>query len=104
VLGKNPRIMKSGRHDKAFYVEMFHKLQRDGKWEGEIWDKRKNGEIYPRWMTITAIKDEQQEVIQYVSIFSDITQECRVLVPIPRLLMTAIVVFNPLIRKTIKFV
>ena len=74
VMGRNPRFMKSGRHDKAFYVEMFHKLERDGKWEGEIWDKRKDGEIYPRWMTITAIKDEQQKLIQYVSIFSDITE------------------------------
>ena len=52
---------------------MFHQLKSDGRWEGEIWDKRKNGEIYPRWMTITSIKDEQQKIIQYVSIFSDIT-------------------------------
>jgi len=74
VIGRNPRIMKSGRHDRSFYVEMFHCLKRDGTWQGEIWDKRKNGEIYPRWMTITAIKDEQQEVIQYVSVFSDITE------------------------------
>ena len=66
--------MKSGRHDKTFYVEMFHQLQRNGKWEGEIWDKRKNGEIYPRWMTITVIKDANQKIIQYVSIFSDITE------------------------------
>ena len=73
VLGRNPRIMKSGRHDKAFYMEMFQKLLRDGKWEGEIWDKRKNGEIYPRWMTITAVNDAQQEITQYVGIFSDIT-------------------------------
>lgn len=71
--GKNPRFMKSGRHDKAFYVEMFNSLQRDGKWAGEIWDKRKNGEIYPRWMTVTTIKNEQQKLLHYVGIFSDIT-------------------------------
>ena len=74
VLGKNPRIMKSGHHDKLFYVEMFHKLQNDGTWEGEIWDKRKDDEIYPLWMVITAIKDAQQKIVQYVSIFRDITE------------------------------
>jgi diguanylate cyclase (GGDEF)-like protein/PAS domain S-box-containing protein len=74
VLGKNPRIMKSGRHDKSFYVEMFLKLQRDGVWEGEIWDKRKNDEIYPISMVITVIKDAQQKIVQYVSIFRDITE------------------------------
>lgn len=74
VLGKNPRIMKSGRHDKSFYVEMFLKLQRDGTWKGEIWDKRKNDEIYPLWMVITVIKDAQHKIVQYVSIFSDITE------------------------------
>ncbi len=73
VLGKNPRLMKSGRHDKAFYVKMWQQLLHEGSWAGEIWDKRKNGEIYPRWMTITAVKDEQQKTTQYVGIFSDIT-------------------------------
>lgn len=74
VLGKTPRIMQSGRHDKSFYVEIFLKLQNDGTWEGEIWNKRKDDEIYPIWMVITAIKDAQQKIVQYVSIFSDITE------------------------------
>ena len=73
VLGENPRMMKSGRHDKAFYVKMWQQLLHEGSWAGEIWDKRKNGEIYPRWMTISAVKDEQQKTTQYVGIFSDIT-------------------------------
>ncbi|MBK6998913.1 MAG: PAS domain S-box protein [Rhodoferax sp.] len=73
VRGRNPRIMKSGRHDKSFFVELFHKLERDGTWEGEIWDKRKSGEIYPHWMAITAIRDSQMKIVQYVAIFSDIT-------------------------------
>jgi len=73
VLGKNPRIMNSGRHDRTFFTEIFETLQRDGSWAGEIWDKRKNGEIYPRWMTITAIRDPQQILTHYVGIFSDIT-------------------------------
>jgi diguanylate cyclase (GGDEF)-like protein/PAS domain S-box-containing protein len=73
ALGRNPRFMKSGLHDKNFYDDLFKNLLRDGKWEGEIWDKRKNGEIYPRWMTITAVKDKNHKTTQYVSIFSDIT-------------------------------
>jgi diguanylate cyclase (GGDEF)-like protein/PAS domain S-box-containing protein len=74
VLGKNPRIMSSGRHDKAFFESLFNKVLHDGSWVGEIWDKRKNGEIYPRWMTITAVRDAEQKVSQFVGIFSDITE------------------------------
>ena len=73
VLGKNPRIMSSGRQDKTFYVEMWQQLLHTGSWAGEIWDKRKNGQIYPKWLTITAVKNERQEISQYVAIFSDIT-------------------------------
>ncbi len=73
VLGKNPRIMNSGRQDKAFYVEMWQQLLHTGAWSGEIWDKRKNGQIYPKWMTVTAVKNERQETTRYVAIFSDIT-------------------------------
>ncbi len=73
VLGQNPRIMSSGRHDKAFYADMWHQLIQHGSWLGEIWDRRKNGEVYPRWMSITAVKNERQETTQYVGIFSDIT-------------------------------
>lgn len=73
VLGKNPRILSAGRHDKAFYVDMWHKLLNIGRWEGEVWDKRKNGQIYPKWLTITAIKDKEENVSEYVAIFSDIT-------------------------------
>lgn len=74
VLGKNPRIMSSGRHDKAFFESLFQKVLHDGSWVGEIWDKKKNGEIYPRWITITAVKDEEQKISQFVGIFSDITE------------------------------
>ncbi len=73
VLGKNPNIMSSGRHDKEFYSEMWQQLLHTGSWSGEILDKRKNGQIYPKWLTITAVKDERQETTHYVSIFSDIT-------------------------------
>ena len=73
VLGKNPRIMSSGRQDKTFYIEMWQQLLHTGSWAGEIWDKRKNGQIYPKWLTITAVKNERQETTHYVAIFSDIT-------------------------------
>ncbi|MFH0933584.1 MAG: EAL domain-containing protein [Pseudomonadota bacterium] len=74
VIGLNPRIMSSGRHDKAFYTAMWQQIMEQGHWAGEIWDKRKNGEIYPKWMTITAVKNELGETVQYVAIFSDITE------------------------------
>jgi diguanylate cyclase (GGDEF)-like protein/PAS domain S-box-containing protein len=77
VLGMNPRIMSSGRHAPEFYKAMWQQLLEQGSWSGEIWDRRKNGEIYPKWMTITAVKDEVGETINYVAIFSDITERKR---------------------------
>jgi len=77
VLGLNPRLMSSGRHDAAFYQSMWQRLTQDGTWSGEIWDRRKSGEIYPKWMTITAVNDEDGKVTNYVAIFSDITERKR---------------------------
>lgn len=74
VLGKNPNIMKSDRHDKFFYSEMWQQLLHTGTWAGEIWNQRKNGEVYPKSITITAVKNEQHEITHYVAIFSDITE------------------------------
>jgi diguanylate cyclase (GGDEF)-like protein/PAS domain S-box-containing protein len=73
VLGKNPRILSSGRQDKTFYAEMWRQLLETGSWTGEMWDRRKNGQVYPKWLTITAIKNERGETTEYVAIFSDIT-------------------------------
>ncbi len=73
VVGKNPRILSSGRQDKAFYAEMWRRLLTDGTWTGEMWDRRKNGQVYPKWLTITAIKNDAGETTEYVAIFSDIT-------------------------------
>lgn len=78
VLGVNPRIMSSGRQDRRFYVEMWQQLLHGGFWTGEIWDRRKNGQVYPKWLTITAVKNEQHETTHYVAIFSDITERKRV--------------------------
>ncbi len=73
VLGKNPRILSSGREDKSFYVAMWQQLLATGSWTGEIWDRRKDGKIYPKWMTISAVRDEQGATTEYVAIFSDIS-------------------------------
>ncbi len=73
VLGKNPRILSSKRENKAFYVEMWRQLIENGSWSGEMWDRRKDGQVYPKWLTITAIKNDQGENTEYVGVFTDIT-------------------------------
>lgn len=74
VLGQNPRLLQSGRHDAAFYAQMWQAINTSGFWEGDIWNRRKNGEIYPEYLTLSAVKDAQGEVSHYVGTFSDITQ------------------------------
>jgi len=73
VLGKNPRILQSGRQDKAFYTAMWHDLTTQGHWSGEIWNQRKNGEVYPEILNISAVLDSQGNTLHYVALFSDIT-------------------------------
>ncbi|MBF8273072.1 MAG: response regulator receiver modulated diguanylate cyclase/phosphodiesterase with PAS/PAC sensor(s) [Magnetococcales bacterium] len=73
ILGRNPRIGKSGRHDADFYVRMWHDIIHRGKWSGEIWDRRKNGEPYPKWLTINAVQAHDGEVANFVGIFTDIS-------------------------------
>ncbi len=76
AIGHTPALFKSGRHDKAFYREMWKILNERGQWHGEVWNRNKSGEIYPEWLNISAVKDSQQKVTHYVGIFSDIhTQE-----------------------------
>ncbi|MBI5429889.1 MAG: EAL domain-containing protein [Nitrosomonadales bacterium] len=74
VVGRNPRMMSSGRHDKYFYDEMWRQLQKTGQWAGEIWDRRKSGEVYPKWVRISAVKNEYAETTHYVAIFSDLSE------------------------------
>ena len=57
VIGKNPRLLQSGRHDQTFYAAMWNSINDTGTWEGEIWNRRKKGEIYPEYLTITAVKN-----------------------------------------------
>ena len=71
---KTPRILNSGKQDKAFYDEMWQSLLKEGKWLGEIWNRRKNGEIYPELLGISAVKDNHGNTLSYVAVFSDITK------------------------------
>ena len=73
VIGQRPNKFKSGRHDKAFYQAMYAALDDKGEWSGEVWNRRKSGEVYPQWQTICAIRDDGGELTHYVAVFSDIS-------------------------------
>ena len=73
AIGQNPRILKSGRQDAAFYSAMWHDLKGPGHWSGEVWNRRKNGEVYAELLNISAVRDAQGITQQYVALFSDIT-------------------------------
>lgn len=73
MLGRNPRLLSSGHHDKTFYRQMWEALNSQGYWQGEIYDRRKSGEIYPKWTRINVVKDDQGRVVNHVAVFSDIS-------------------------------
>lgn len=73
ALGQNPRILQSGQHDKAFYVAMWHDLTTQGYWSGEIWNRRKSGEVYAEILTISTVRDDHGNTLHYVALFTDIT-------------------------------
>jgi diguanylate cyclase (GGDEF)-like protein/PAS domain S-box-containing protein len=73
AVGQTPRLLKSGQHDAPYYTDMWESLNIRGVWEGEIWNQRKNGEIYPQYLTITAVKDPGGVVTNYVATINDIT-------------------------------
>ncbi len=73
VLGLRPSKFKSGRHGPEFYERMFKTIHSAGQWSGEIWNRRKSGEIYPQWQSIRPIRDEHGEITQFVAVFSDIS-------------------------------
>jgi diguanylate cyclase (GGDEF)-like protein/PAS domain S-box-containing protein len=73
VLGKNPRVHQSGRHDEAFYQALWQSLEQTGQWQGEIWNRRKSGELFPAWENISAVKDGQGRITNYISVMSDIS-------------------------------
>lgn len=74
AIGGNPRLLKSGRHSPGFYALMWKALLKKGQWSGEIWNRRKNGEIYPEALTISAVRDAQGTTTHYVALFNDISE------------------------------
>jgi len=74
AIGRNPRMLKSGKHAEIFFHKMWEQILRDGHWQGEIWNRRKNGEIYPEWLGITMTKNSGGAVSEYIGIFMDISE------------------------------
>ncbi|PKO55114.1 MAG: diguanylate phosphodiesterase, partial [Betaproteobacteria bacterium HGW-Betaproteobacteria-19] len=74
AVGRNPRFLQSGRHDRAFYQSMWATLLKHGYWQGELWNRRKCGELYPEWLTLNAVRDEAGKVSNYVGVFTDISK------------------------------
>ncbi len=74
VLGSNPRLLQSGRHDRAFYQVLWASIRETGHWQGELWNRRKNGEIYPQWLTISVVRNARGEATHYVGVLTDISQ------------------------------
>lgn len=77
VLGKDPKLLSSGRQNKEFYAAMWEALQQNDHWQGEIWNRRKSGEVYAEWLTINAIRDAAGNVTRHVAMFSDLTERKR---------------------------
>ncbi|MFN4119983.1 putative bifunctional diguanylate cyclase/phosphodiesterase [Acidovorax sp.] len=75
LLGQTPRLFKSGRHDAAFYEALWSTLRQTGHWQGEIWNRRKNGEVFPEHMSLSAVRDPTGQITHYVCMFTDISEE-----------------------------
>ena len=75
MLGQTPRAFHSGRHDAAFYAAMWQQLTTTGYWQGEIWNRRKNGDVFPEHMSLSAVRDQSGVITHYVCMFVDITEE-----------------------------
>ncbi|SEM77939.1 PAS domain S-box-containing protein/diguanylate cyclase (GGDEF) domain-containing protein [Pseudomonas sp. ok272] len=73
ALGHTPRLLASGLHDSAFYAAMWHQLTDEGHWQGEISNRRKNGEVYPSWLTISAVRNKDRFITHFVAVFADIS-------------------------------
>lgn len=72
--GMNPRLLKSGNHDLSFYNEMWESIQEKGQWQGELWDRRKDGSLYYKYLSISVIRGNDGKVFRYVAQFFDITE------------------------------
>lgn len=71
VIGKTPRMFQSGRHDRAFYANMWRSICETGRWQGEIWNRKKNGSVYPEFLNLSVVRDDTGSVAHYVGVFSD---------------------------------
>ena len=74
VLGRTPALLNSGRHAPSFYRDMWHMLKESGHWQGEIWNRRKDGGVYPEWLSIAATYDDDGALVHYIGVFIDITE------------------------------
>lgn len=74
ALGQTPRMLRSNRHGREFFQSLWANLRRAGRWQGEVWNRRKSGEIYPAWMTISTVYDARRKPVQYVALFTDVSQ------------------------------
>lgn len=74
VVGRTPRILKSDHHEREFYAELWDQLSRTGRWQGEVWNRRKDGSAFIQWQTISAVKSAEGRLVNYVSVFTDITE------------------------------
>jgi len=77
VIGRNPRLLQSGRHDEAFYQAMWRDLAANGSWSGEIWNRRADGQVYPEALAIHAVRNDDGEISEHVAIFCDISERKR---------------------------
>jgi diguanylate cyclase (GGDEF)-like protein/PAS domain S-box-containing protein len=78
ILGKTPKILSSGRHDAAFFHDMWQRIENFGHWQGEIWNRRKNDEIFPEWLSISSVRDAAGKLTNYIAMFSDITDRKKI--------------------------
>ncbi len=78
ALGQTPRLLRSGRHDSTFYETLWQRLTSEGAWQGDIWNRRKNGEIFPGLLSIAAVRDQHGEVVNYTGMLFDLSQQQRV--------------------------
>lgn len=74
AMGQNPGFLNSGRHEPGFYLDIWAELNENGRWEGEIWNRRQNGEVYPEWSSITVVRNDAGHVTNYIGVFSDISK------------------------------
>ncbi|MCG7963874.1 MAG: PAS domain S-box protein, partial [Candidatus Thiodiazotropha taylori] len=74
ALGQKPQLLSSGRHGSEYYKRMWQQLEQKGYWQGTIWNRRKNGEIYPEWLSIETLTDRRGDVTHYTAIFSDLSK------------------------------